>query len=182
MKYINNIFLKTFYESFSFILPQNIQHNHFIVNSKFKFWNLIDTYQYSYNLKLIIKILNNIFLNHTNKHKILFICDDNILCLLKNDLLCKNSFYTTNLKKALDFLQRTKLSNHISVIIYIGNNNEMSKKILTQLKCPVIFFTMKTKGGFDFYNPNMLSFHSSILFLKTLLIEALTLANQKLYE
>lgn len=173
MKHINNTFLKTFYESFSFILPNNIKHDNIILHSKFKFWNLLDSYHYSYNLKLIVKILHDIFLKHTHKHKILLICDENILCLLKKDLILNNFFYTDNLKKALDFLQRTKLSNNISAIIYIGNNNEMSKKILYQMACPVVFFTTKTKGGFDFYSPNMLAFHGSILFLKLLLLEAM---------
>lgn len=173
MKHINNTFLKTFYESFSFILPNNIKHDNVFLHSKFKFWNLLDSYSYSYNLKLIIKILHEIFLKHTHKNKILLICDENILFLLKNNLIENNLFYTDNLKKALDFLQRTRLSNNISVVIYIGNNNEMSKKILSQLAFPVIFFTAETKGGFDFYSPNMLAFHSSILFLKLLLLEVM---------
>lgn len=173
MKHINNTFLKTFYESFSFILPKNSLNPMINMHAKIGHWGILDSYTYSYNLKLILSVLHNILLKHTDKNKILFICDETVLNFFKDFLDTHKHFYTDNLKNALDFLQRTKLSNNVSVVIYIGNNNELSIKSLAQLTCPVIFFTTKTKGGFDFYNPNMLLFHSSILFLKLLLIESM---------
>lgn len=173
MKQINNIFLKTFYESFSFIIPKNTLTSKLNIHSKIGHWSLLDSYTYIYNLKLIFAILRLILIKHTNKNKILFICDENILNVFKDFLDKYNHFYTDNLKNALDFLQQTKLAANVSVVIYIGANNELSKKSLTQLSCPVIFFAPKTKGSYDFYSPNMLSFHSSILFLKVLLIESM---------
>lgn len=173
MKHINNLFLKTFYESFSFILPKNSLTPKLNIYSKLGHWSILDSYTYIYNFKLILTILRMILQKHTNKNKILFICDENILSFFKDFLDTNKHFYTDNLKNALDFLQQTKLAENVSAVIYIGNNNELSRKSLAQLTCPVIFFAPKSKGGYDFYNPNMLVFHSSILFLKVLLVESL---------
>lgn len=168
MKKINNTILRNFYESYSFILPNNFQEARGYLYAQLNSWSIIDSYLYTKNFKQIINLLNKIINNETRKNKILFILDDDIYYFFEKTFK-KHHFLTNNAKIGLEFLQRSNYSKMVTAIIYIGKNNEISPKLLNQLNIPFFCFAPKTKSSFDYCNYNMLSFHGSILYLKLIL-------------
>lgn len=181
MKKINNTILRNFYESYSFILPNNFQEARGYLHSQLNSWSLIDSYLYIKNLKQILNLLNRLVNTETKKNKILFILDDDIYYFFEKTFK-KHHFLTNNAKIGFEFLQRSNYSKMVAAIIYVGKNNEISPKLLNQLNIPFFCFSPKTKLSFDYCNYNMLSFHGSVLYLKLILKSILithTYTNEK---
>jgi len=163
MKKINNIILCNFFESYSFILSNISQDTHGYIHSKLNNWYIIDSYTYIKNFKQILYLLYKI--NIKEKKKFLFILDDDIYYFFEKPFK-QYHFITNSAKLGLEFLQQSNYSKTISAIIFIGKNNDISRKLLKQLNIPFFCFSLKTKNSFDYVNYNMLSFHGSILYLK----------------
>lgn len=166
MKQINNTILRNFYESYSFILSNNFQEGQGYLQSKLNNWFIIDSYLYTRNFKQILNLLHK--LRSNNKNKILFILDDDFYYFFEKTFK-NHHFLTNNIKTGLEFLQRSNYSKQVAAIIYIGRNNEISSKLLSQLNIPLFCFVSKSKTNFDYCNYNMLSFHGSVLYLKLIL-------------
>lgn len=175
MKKINNVLLHNFYESYSFILPNNFQEGRSYLNSKLNNWSIIDSYLYIKNFKQMLNLLHKLIHNRTTKRKVLFILDDDIYYFFEKTFK-KHHFLTNNVKTGLQFLQNSNYSKVVAAIIYIGKNNEISSNLLNQLNIPLFCFALKTKLGFDYCNYNMLSFHGSILYLK-LILKSILISN-----
>lgn len=178
MKKINNEFLKRFYESFSFIMPKSFAEKEYWVHSRFGNWCLTDSYKYSKNLQTMLSVLKQLVNENKKKknkttNKLLFILDEDVYFFFKDFIAENDHFFTDNVKNALDFLQRSPYSNSVVSIVYIGNSNDISVKLLNQLHYPVFFFTTIAKNSYDYNSYNALTFHSSLLFLKLLLKEIL---------
>jgi hypothetical protein len=110
--------------------------------------------------------------NEQNKNlKILFILDDDLTFFFFDIITKKNFYYTHNIKKALAFLQSSKIAPTLSAIIFIGKNSEIPTKTLLQSPCPVFFFVPKKKKNGGFINYNALNFQGSLFFLRSLLKE-----------
>lgn len=176
MKKINNIVLRNFYESYSFIAPKAFQESREYIHSKMNSWLLLDSYLYTKNFKQILNFLNKLINSNLQKNKILFILDDELFHFFEKSLK-KNHFITNNVKSGLEFLQRSNYSSLIAAVVYIGKNNEISLKVLKQMTVPFFCFSPKSKFNFDYFNYNMLSFHGSILYLKLLFKEILAQKN-----
>lgn len=99
--------------------------------------------------------------------------DEDVYFFFKDFVAENDHFFTDNVKNALDFLQRSPYSHSVVSIVYIGNNNDISVKLLNQLNYPIFFFTTLSKNSSDYNSYNALTFHSSLLFLKLLLKEIL---------
>lgn len=178
MKKINNNILRNYYESYTFIAPKAFLESKEYINSKYNNWLLLDSFLYTKNLKQILNFIKKVVTNNSKKNKILFIFDDDMYYFFKN-FVKKQHFITNNVKSGLEFSRSSKYSPLIGCIVYIGKNNEISYKVLKQLNIPFFCFTPKSKLNFDYFNYNMLSFHGSILYLKLLLKEILSITKYK---
>lgn len=174
MKKINNIALRNFYESYSFIMPKDFNESRGYIHSQMNNWSLLDSYTYTKNLKQTLSFLNKLVKNNTKKNKILFILDKSVYNFFEGSLKTQH-FVTNDIKSGMEFLQRSDYSSLVAGVVYIGKYNNMSLKILQQMNVPFFCFTPKSKSrsNFDYCNYNMLAFHGSIVYLKLLFKEIL---------
>jgi len=173
MNQINNSFLNSFYETFSFVMTKSFAAKKELISFYFNSWVIVDNYKQILSTKLVLKMLKKIMSKNllNNNLKILFILDDDLTLFFFDIITRKNFYYTHNIKTALAFLQTSKLAPTLSAIIFIGKNGEIPTKTLLQSPCPVFFFIPKKKKEGGIINYNALNFQGSLFFLRTLLKE-----------
>lgn len=175
MKKINYNFIQKYYESFSFVLPRLLSQEEQIVIAKFNNWSLLNSFKFFFFYKKFLSFF--FFLLKRNaklvsrfkkkKKKLFFIFDTNETTSFFEGVLKKHKqFYANDLKSVSDFLRANVYKNRVLGVVYVGENPEISTKLLNKIELPIFSFSAINVKVADYLNYSSQDFRSSLLLIR----------------